>query len=65
MQCLLGHRHRESDTIILPDHQQPFSGGYSVASRNLAGNLYANVIAKVTGRTLTTQRCAYNTPGDE
>ncbi len=33
----------------------PFTGGYVVASGNLAGDLYANVMAEATGRTLATR----------
>ncbi len=33
----------------------PFSGGYVVASGNLAGDMYANVMAEATGRTLATR----------
>lgn len=33
----------------------PFTGGYIVASGNLAGDLYANVMAEATGRTLATR----------
>ncbi|OIB58909.1 manganese catalase family protein [Natrialba sp. SSL1] len=37
----------------------PFSGGYIVASGNLAGDLYANVMAEGTGRTLATRLWEY------
>jgi Mn-containing catalase len=37
----------------------PFSGGYVVASGNLAGDLYANVMAEGTGRTLATRLYEY------
>jgi Mn-containing catalase len=33
----------------------PFTGGYVVASGNLAGDMYANVMAEATGRTLATR----------
>jgi Mn-containing catalase len=33
----------------------PFSGGYVVASGNLAGDMYANVMAEATGRTLASR----------
>ncbi|NJL96091.1 MAG: catalase, partial [Anaerolineae bacterium] len=33
----------------------PWSGGYVVASGNLAGDMYANVMAEATGRTLATR----------
>jgi Mn-containing catalase len=33
----------------------PFSGAYVVASGNLAGDMYANVMAEATGRTLATR----------
>ncbi|WP_049928425.1 manganese catalase family protein [Halopiger goleimassiliensis] len=37
----------------------PFTGGYVVASGNLAGDLYANVMAEATGRTLATRLWEY------
>ncbi|WP_247730323.1 manganese catalase family protein [Halovivax limisalsi] len=37
----------------------PFTGGYIVASGNLAGDLYANVMAEATGRTLATRLWEY------
>jgi len=37
----------------------PFTGNYIVASGNLAGDLYANVMAESTGRTLATRLWEY------
>ena len=37
----------------------PFTGGYIAASGNLAGDLYANVMAEATGRTLATRLWEY------
>ncbi|WP_276254728.1 manganese catalase family protein [Halomontanus rarus] len=42
----------------------PFTGAYIAASGNLAGDLYANVMAEATGRTLATRLWEYtNDPG--